>query len=215
MPALAFALALTLAPEKGFVSLFDGRTTSGWHVYKGTSVPSGWTATDGALTFTPGSEGGDISTDGLYGDFDFRFEWRISEGGNSGVMYRADEGHPAAYNTGPEYQILDNLKHPDGKKKETSASSCYAMYPSIGTQVKPVGQWNSGRIVARGNHIEHWLNGVRGVSYTIGSADWKHRAEKSKFNLMIDYGTVKKGHIVLQDHGNVVAYRNLRIKVLK
>lgn len=169
---------------------------------------------DGALTFTPGTEGGDISTDGMYGDFDFRFEWRISEGGNSGVMYRADEGHPAPYNTGPEYQILDNLKHPDGKKKETSAASCYAMYPSKGTRVKPVGQWNSGRIVARGNHIEHWLNGVRGVSYTIGSADWKHRTEKSKFNLMIDYGTVKKGHIVLQDHGNPVAYRNLRIKAL-
>ena len=80
--------------------------------------------------------------------------------------------------------------------------------------MKPVGQWNSGRIVARGKRIEHWLNGVRGVSYTIGSADWKRRTEASKFNMMIDYGTVSVGHIVLQDHGDVVAYRNLRIKPL-
>ena len=94
-------IALTLAflvdhQQQGFINLFDGKTTTGWHGFKRTDVPSAWSAIDGALTLTPGKDGGDISSDGVFGDFDFRFEWRISEGGNSGVMYRADEGHPAA-----------------------------------------------------------------------------------------------------------------------
>lgn len=215
MSALALTVALLANQDsKGFVNLFDGKTMSGWHGFKRTDMPKAWSVKDGAITLTPGDDGGDISSDALFADFDFRFEWRISEGGNSGVMYRADEGHPAAYLTGPEYQILDNAKHPDGKKKETSASSCYGLYAPKGTKVKPVGQWNQGRIVALGNHIEHWLNGVRGVRYTLGSTDWKNRMAKSKFTNMIDYGTLKYGHIVLQDHGDVVSYRNLKIRKL-
>ena len=215
MSVIALSLAFLVDhQQQGFINLFDGKTTTGWHGFKRTDVPSAWSAIDGALTLTPGKDGGDISTDGVFGDFDFRFEWRISEGGNSGVMYRADEGHPAAYHTGPEYQILDDEKHRDGKRAETSAAACYGLYPSIKTMVKPVGQWNAGRIVARGNRVEHWLNGIRGVKYTLGSAEWKHRIAKAKFSNMIDYGTLKFGHIVLQDHGNVVSYRNLRIKKL-
>ena len=218
MLVVVFAASCLISPavpaQSGFVPLFDGKTTHGWHGFKRTDMPKGWSAKGGALTFTPGIEGGDISTDKVYGDFDFRFEWRISKGGNSGVMYRADESHEAAYLTGPEYQILDNLKHPDGRKKETSASSCYGLYAANGVKVKPVGQWNTGRIVARGNTVEHWLNGVRGVKYTIGSADWNKRMADSKFTAMIDFASLKFGHIVLQDHGDPVAYRNLRLKKL-
>lgn len=207
-------LLLPTVIEPGFVRLFDGRTTSGWHGFKRQDVPKCWRVIDGNLTVVPGEDDGDLSSDEVYTDFDLRIEWLVAPGANSGIMYRADEGHSAPWMTGPEMQILDDDRHADGKRPETSAGSCYGLYARNPKTVKPAGQWNAARIVARGSVIEHWLNGKRVVRYVMGSRDWKNRVANTKFQYMIDYGTLKVGHIVLQDHGDRVAFRNIRIKRL-
>ena len=138
------------------------------------------------------------------------YAWQISPGGNSGVFYRAPAGNDL---DGPEYQILDNGGHPDGKNPITSAASAYAVYAPSRDVTEPVGQWNSGRIVVRNNHVEHWLNGVEVLSYDLGSADWQARVAASKFGGTA-YGRAPEGFIVLQDHGAAVSYRNLTIMPL-
>jgi hypothetical protein len=149
-----------------------------------------------------------------YGDFEMRFEWKITEYGNSGVIYRIATTEPYPWHTGPEYQILDDARHPDGQNRITSAGSNYAVNEPVKNVAKPVGKWNEGRIIAKGNHVEHWLNGVKVVDYEFGSADWQKRVQASKFGKIPPYGTVKRGYIALQDHESVVIYRNLKIKVL-
>lgn len=204
----------TIPTEKGFISLFDGKTTKGWHGYKRNDMPKAWKVVNGTLNLTPGDDGGDISSDAIFSNFELRLDWKISKGGNSGIMYRADEGHAAAYMTGPEMQVLDDKEHPDGRKPVTSAGSCYGLYACSKKTVKPAGHWNSVRIIVNGRHVEHWLNGSRVVSYDLQSDDWNKRVAESKFSQMPDYGTLSIGHIVLQDHGNQVSYRNIRIKRL-
>ena len=201
----------------GWKLLFDGKTTDGWRAYKGKSVPDKWHVEDGALVFKPndGSHRGDIVTEDQYDSFELALEWKISPGGNSGVMYRVTEEAGAPFMTGPEYQILDNAKHPDGRHPETSAASCYALYAPAKDVTKPVGEWNKTRIVVNGNHVEHWLNGEKVVEYDFGSDDWEKRVKASKFKDMPRFGKEPKGHIDLQDHGNEVAYRNIKIRPLK
>jgi hypothetical protein len=129
-------------------------------------------------------------------------------------MYRVSEEKGAPYETGPEYQVLDNANHSDGKDPKTSAASAYALYAPAKDATKPIGEWNKGRIVVNGNHVEHWLNGQKVVEYEFGSDDWNKRVAASKFKGMDRFGKEPKGHIDLQDHGNEVAYRNIKIKVL-
>jgi hypothetical protein len=200
----------------GWKLLFDGKTADGWRAYRGKKMPDKWHVVDGALVFTPqsGNEGGDIVTTDEYDSFELAFEWKISSGGNSGVMYRVSEDEAAPYMTGPEYQILDNAKHPDGKSKLTSAASCYALYAPAKDATRPVGEWNKGRIVVKGNHVEHWLNGEKVVAYEFGSDDWNQRVQASKFKEWAKFGKEPKGHIDLQDHGDEVAYRSLKIRSL-
>src|SRR5262245_36321496 len=202
---------------EGWKLLFDGKTTHGWHAFRGKDVPDKWKVLHGALVISPknGKHGGDIVTDEDYGSFELSFEWKVTEGANSGVMYRVSEEEGGPYFTGPEYQILDNKKHPDGRSKLTSAASCYALYAPTEDATKPVGEWNQGRIVVNGNKVEHWLNGKKVVAYELGSDDWNTRVGKSKFNAWKKFGTMKKGKIDLQDHGDEVAYRSIKIRVLK
>ncbi len=202
----------------GWRLLFDGKTTHGWHAFRGKDVPDKWKVVDGALVVSPknGKHGGDIVTDDDFDSFELAFEWKVTPGANSGVMYHVSEHEDAPYFTGPEYQVLDNKRHPDGRKKETSAASCYALYPPSEDATKPVGEWNQGRIVVdRFGHVEHWLNDKKVVTYDLGSDDWKQRVAKSKFNAWKKFGTLKRGRIDLQDHGDEVAYRSIKIKVLK
>jgi len=201
----------------GWKLLFDGKTTAGWHAFRGKDVGDKWKVIDGALVLKAkdGKRGGDIVTDDEFADFDLSFEWKVTPGANSGVMYRVSEEEGAPFLTGPEYQILDNQRHPDGKSKLTSAASCYALYAPSEDATKPVGEWNYGRIVVNGNKVEHWLNGKKVVSYEFDSDDWKERVGKSKFKAMKKFGTMKKGKIDLQDHGDEVAYRSIKIKALK
>lgn len=222
LAALAFAGAaaaqaapntLTAAEKaQGWKLLFDGTSTAGWRGYRMDSMPSGWKVVDGALTRA--AAGGDIITDSVYKDFELALDWKISPGGNSGIFYRASEDTDAIYWNAPEMQVLDDARHSDGQSLLTAAGADYAVYPTRRGVVKPAGRWNHVRIVVRGNHVEHWLNGVKVVDYELGSPDWERRVKASKFAPHLRYGRNPEGHIGLQDHGDWVAYRNIKIRVL-
>ncbi len=136
-------------------------------------------------------------------------------GGNSGVFYRVSEAPELewVWQSGPEMQVLDDARHQDGARPETSAGACYGLYPVPRGVARPAGQWNQARILVRGNHVEHWLNGRKVVEYQLGSLDWEERVRRSKFGEMPRYGREPTGHIALQDHGDWVAYRNIKIRL--
>lgn len=226
-PVLAIALAScvvqtskveapnTLTPREtsdGWKLLFDGRTTAGWRGYKAETMPAGWQVRDGALTRV--DQAGDIVSDEQYASFELSFEWKISPGGNSGVFFHVTEDHDYVWETGPEYQILDNSMHADGANVLTSAASNYALNAPAEDHTRPVGQWNEGRISVHGAHVEHWLNGYKVLEYELWSPEWKELVAASKFGAMPDYGMRKTGHLALQDHGDEVAYRSIKIKRL-
>lgn len=205
---------LTAAEQRdGWKLVFDGKTTAGWRNYRKQTVGPGWTVVDGVLTRS-GENAGDIITDGQYRNFDLMLDWRISEGGNSGVMYRASEEGNYVWQSGPEMQILDDARHADGKSQLTSAGSVFAVYPAPRGIVRPAGEWNSARVLVDGNHVEHWLNGTKVVEYELGSAGWVERVAASKWAREPLYGRAPSGHIGLQDHGDRVEFRNIRVKVL-
>ena len=205
--------AFRKASDQNVEVLFDGTSLDKFRGYKQKEIGKGWSIVDGTLAFD-GSGSGDIITKKEYANFELTFEWKISEGGNSGVMYRVGLGDNAPYLTGVEYQILDNDKHADGKNRSTSAASLYAMYAPGDAMPKKVGQWNSTRIVVNGNQIQHWLNGEKVVEAELGSDDWKKRIAKSKFAKWKKFAKLEKGHIAFQDHGDKVWYRDIRIKSL-
>lgn len=205
---------LLTADEKaaGWELLFDGRTTNGWHAYAGEGFPDGWQVIDGCLVRV--GPAGDISTDQEFDNFELQYDWRISAGGNSGLMWRVEESKTAPWATGQEMQVLDDAEHPDGRNPLTSAGADYALYPAPRGATEPVGLFNHARIVARGPEIEYWLNGKQTAKFTINSPDWKRRVAESKFKDLPHFGQFPRGHIVLQDHGDRVWYRNIKIRPL-
>jgi len=211
---LPAARDLSIRVEPDFVPLFDGKSTAGWAGWRQPNVPNGWRAQNGILEFVPGGQGGDIRTQETYANFDLRFEWKVGPGGNSGVFYRANESQRYPWFTGPEYQLLDNERHPDGRSPNTSAGSNYAVQPTDVFACRPAGQWNVSRILAEGNRVRHFLNGRVVADYTVGSAEWEALVKESKFATLSRYGRERDGYIVLQDHGDPVSFRNLRIKRL-
>lgn len=199
----------------GWKSLFDGKTLAGWRGYKTEAVGAGWKVQDGALVLTQGKSG-DLMTVTEYGDFELMFEWKISEGGNSGVIYRVGLGESASYRTGPEYQVLDNEKAADNKLGNHLAGSLYDMGGDTPRNLtKAVGEWNSSRLVVRGWKVEHWLNGTKVIAIDLASAEGKAAIAKSKFKDWPKFASLLRGHIALQDHGNVVSYRAIKIRDLK
>ncbi|TFH66624.1 MAG: DUF1080 domain-containing protein [Gemmatimonadales bacterium] len=205
--------ALTVAERaEGWQLLFDGRTTDGWRGYQRDTMPSGWQVVDGALTRV--ARGGDIITREAFSDFELSIDWNVEPGGNSGVFYRASEETKYIYHVAPELQVVDDDRHPDGVSPLTSSGSAYGLYAAPRGVVKPAGEWNTARIMVRGNRVEHWLNGTRVVEYELGGTDWASRVANSKFAQWPKYGTVADGHIGLQDHGGRVAYRNIKIRRL-
>lgn len=208
----------TLTPKEksdGWVLLFDGSTTKGWHGFNRQGVPVGWEAKDGALTRV--SKTVDLVSDNEYANFDLQFDWKIAPNGNSGLMFHVVESpkYAESYFTGPEFQLLDNLGHPDGKNgKDRWAGANYALHAPSQDTTKPVGEWNACRLVVNKGHVEHWMNGVKIVEYELWSDDWKARIAASKFKQWPNYGMAKSGHIVLQEHGAEIAFRNVKIKVL-
>jgi len=193
----------------GWRLLFDGSTTSGWRGFRQPGVPAGWQVVDGALTRV--AAGGDLITTDRFANFELDLEWQIAPGGNSGIMFRVSEvAADAAHLTGPEVQVLDNAGAPNPGPLGF-AGACYGLYAPSQDVTKPAGSWNAVRLIANGSHIEHWLNGVKIVEYELGSDDWKARVAACKWKDRPDYGTRSRGHIAIQDHGDRVSYRSLRI----
>jgi len=212
------ATALSAADAKAgeWRPLFDGKTTAGWRGYKSPDVPAGWAAQDGVLIKDGKTRSADLVTKDQYGDFELEFDWKLAPGGNAGVLYRGTEEYDHIYWSAPEYQLLDDAAHADGKNRLTSAGSAYALYPPPAGVVKAAGEWNSSRIVARGAHVEHWLNGKKVVEYELWSPDWEAKVKASKFKDWPNYGRAKKGYIAIQgDHEGELALRNIRIRELK
>jgi len=212
---------------EGWQLLFDGLSTQGWRGFKKEKFPqAGWRVNDGMLMVEysgKGEEGngGDIITEEQFGDFELKLEWKISPGGNSGVMFRVTESdlYKDSWNTAPEVQILDDFgyeKWNDGYviniKQMTGAN--YDMHAPSFYYAKPVGEWNQFYIKVQGNHVEHWLNDRKIVEYELGSPEWKELVKKSKFSVYPDYGLAVSGHIALQDHGHTVWFRNIKIRRL-
>jgi Domain of Unknown Function (DUF1080) len=213
--------------KNGYKLLWDGKTTSGWRGACKTTFPEkGWEIKDGVLSVLPsdGGEsvnGGDLVTAGEFGAFDFEFEFKLTPGANSGVKYfvTEKEGNPGSA-IGLEYQILDDEKHPDAKQGAAgnrTQASLYDLIPALKIKrgIKPIGEWNQGRIVVYpDNRIEHWLNGYKVVEYQRGSPVYQVLVARSKYASFQDFGMAAEGHILLQDHGNAVSFRSIKIKPL-
>jgi Domain of Unknown Function (DUF1080) len=205
----------------GWKLLFDGKSSAGWHTYNHKTFGPAWKIQDGTLFCdtiykVPKGEEGDICTDGVYKDFDLKYEWKISKNGNSGVMFLVQEepAYAAPYYTGPEMQVLDNDGHPDGKIHKHRAGDLYDLIASSSEPVHAVGEWNEAEIKLVHGSLTLFLNGVQVVSTTMWDNKWDELVAGSKFSKMPGFAKFKSGHIDLQDHGFNVWFRNIRIKVL-
>jgi Domain of Unknown Function (DUF1080) len=210
--------------DSGWVSLFDGKTLAGWHNYGKTTVGEAWKVADGTLyldtTKKAGwqtAQGGDIVSAGEYENFDLKLEWKIAPGGNSGIIFYVHEDtakYKFVWQTGPEMQVLDNDRHSDGKIPKHRAGDLYDLISCSTEPVKKPGEWNEAEIISKDGKLDFILNGINVVSTTLWDDAWKKLVAGSKFKEWPDFGTYKKGHIALQDHGNTVWYRNIKIKKL-
>ncbi len=206
---------------EGWKLLFDGKTLNGWQIFKARKNNT-WEAKDGALHCKPlnesmkgdGDERADLMTTDEFENFELTFDWKISPQGNSGVMFRVTEEFEQPYYSGPEFQIKDDIGYPEVPKELKESGANYGMHATVPKTLKPVGEWNTAKIVANGKHVEHWLNGQKIVEYELGSPDWVKRKENGKWKEAKGYGMAPKGHIDLQDHGHEVWFRNVMIKTL-
>lgn len=221
------ALNTLSAAEKaaGWMLLFDGKTTKGWRNYNKQTIGERWKVADGVLYLDVSNKnadgfqvggGGDIITDAEYENYEMRIEWKIAKCGNSGIIYHIHEDASIRYpwQTGPELQLIDNDCHPDAKFENRRACSLYDMYVATPQTAKPIGEWNKVRLVCKGDLVEHWLNGKKVVSTTMGSAEWNALIPKSKWKDHPKFGTFRKGHIGLQDHGDGISFRNIKLRKL-
>jgi len=208
----------TLTAEEtaaGWKLLFDGQSLQGWRLYNKKAVPGGgWKVEDGILKKLANQKGGDIITEDRFDDFDLTWEWRIARAGNNGLKYLVTEDRPSA--PGHEYQMIDDDENPDGKSgpKRQTASFYDVLPPAADKPLKPAGDWNLSRIVLRGNHVEHWLNGKKVLEYDLGSTAVEAAVAKSKFKSAPGFGTKIQGHIMLTDHQDECWFRNLKIRRL-
>lgn len=199
--------------DDGWETLFDGTSVAEWRGYKLDSMPPGWRIVDGTLSKDSVVE--DIITRNQYGDFELELEWKLGAEGNSGLFYRGTEEYERVYWSAPEYQLLDDATAPNGESRLTSAGAAYALYPSPEGVLKPATEWNAARIIVRGNHVEHWMNGQKLLEYELGSEDWAAKVKGSKFVEWPNYGKAPQGHIAIQgDHEGTLSLRNIRIRTL-
>jgi len=219
----------------GWRLLWDGKTSDGWRTPRSEQFPArGWQLTNGVLAVVPSgggesSGGGDIITKERFSQFELLVDFKITEGANSGIKYFVQPnispidkttGKPTAVGSaiGPEYQVLDDLRHPDaklGRNGNRTLGSLYDVMPASTTKKpNPIGEWNTAHIVVNGKHVEHWLNGEKILEYERGSDAFRKEVAESKFKSIPDFGEWPDGHILLQDHGNQVFFRNIKIRVL-
>lgn len=223
-PAATATLLTDEEVKEGWVSLFDGVTTKGWHKYGGAAVGSAWKVENGMLRLDASQkenwqiqDGGDIVSDEEYENFHLKLEWKIDTCGNSGIIFYIHEDtakYEWPWMTGPEMQVLDNKCHPDAKIVKHRAGDLYDLITSSPETVKPANEWNIAEIKSENGQLEFYLNTVRIVSTKMWDEAWKQMIAGSKFKDMKDFGTYKRGRIGLQDHGNNVWFRNIKIKKL-
>ncbi len=224
----------TLTAEEeaaGWQLLFDGKTIEGWHNYGKETIGSSWVIEDEALHLTAEkdeegiyrtSDGGDIVSANTFENFEFQLEWKLTDCGNSGIMYLVQESdqYNEPWKTGPEMQILDAVCHPDGKIETHRASDLYDLIAADPVTVKPAGEWNQVRIIINNGRLEHWLNGEKVVETALWTDEWNAMVAGSKFgpegsDYAPDFGTYRSGHIALQDHNDaMVWFRNIKIREL-
>ncbi|SDE54678.1 protein of unknown function [Mucilaginibacter pineti] len=207
--ALHFAVSAQTKP------LFDGKTTTGWHIFNKTGA-GGWKVVDGALQLDPAvPDGGDLITDGEYENYELTLEWSITKEGNSGIIFgvKEDPKFGATYQTGIEMQVLDDIGADDNKQTNHLAGSLYDL-KTASVAAKPAGEWNKIKLRKKDGHITFWMNGKQSLDIQMGSDEWKELLGKSKFKNWKDFAAYPKGHIALQDHGHVVSYRKIKIKEL-
>jgi hypothetical protein len=213
--------------DDGWVLLFDGENTDGWRAYDRDSFPEkGWEIVDGTLHVIgsgkgeAGGGGGDIIYDKMFDNFELALDWKVSEGGNSGIFYLAKEipGTPI-WKSAPEMQILDNEKHLDaklGKDGNRQAGSLYDLIPAVPQNANPAGEWNKVKILVYKGTVVHFMNGEPVLEYHLWTDDWKNMVAESKFANWEEFvNTADKGYIGLQDHGDDVWFRNIKIKELE
>jgi hypothetical protein len=216
----SFAITAVAGPNEltpaqqaaGWKLLFDGKTTAGWRSFKKQSFPEkGWVVEDGCLKKVANVQGGDIITTNTFNDFDFRWDWRIAPRANNGIKYFITEERDAAI--GHEYQMIDDSLVKDGKS--STASFYEVLAPGDSKPLKPPGEWNHSRVLVKGNHVEHWLNGAKVLEYELGSEAVKAGVATSKFKNVKGFGEKLKGHILLTDHKDEACFRNIRILELR
>lgn len=202
------------AAEAEWTDLLSQNSLAAWRGYKRDTPPSGWSVSNGVLTFTPGEDGGDLMTRAQYESFELMVDFKLSPGGNSGIIYRVTEENDASWHSGPEYQLIDDDGYPDELQPAQRTASNYDLQPPAEQALRPIGEWNTARLVVRGNDVEHWLNDVQVVAYTLGSPEWIARRDASKFIDYPSFGQASTGHVVLQDHGNPIWFRNVKVRSL-
>lgn len=200
--------------------LFDGKSLAGWHGFNKTGEVKNWTVQDGALVCLGAAKeahGGDLVSDKKYSNFELTWDWKVDKGSNSGVMYHVveDKKYQSPYETGPEYQVMDDIGFPEKLENWQQAGADYAIAPANEKKkLKPVGEWNSSKIIFNNGHVEHWLNGEKIVEFDRNSDFWKKQRAEGKWKDFPDYAQVTTGAIALQDHGNKAYFRNIKIKEL-
>lgn len=213
-----------ISAQQKWISLFDGKTTQGWHSYGEKAAGAAWKAVEGNLVLDPtakvnGKGGGDLVTDESFNEFHLQLEWKISKNGNSGIIFFVQD-NPSKYEytfyTGPEFQVLDNEGHPDAKIISHRAGNLYDLIVGNEGHVKPYGEWNKVDVISSKGVLELKMNDITVVKTHLGDDAWKELIRRSKFGRgdMPDFGKVFSGHIALQDHGNDVAFRNIKIQKL-
>lgn len=219
----ASTAAATTVPDTApaaWVSLFDGSTLTGWHGFNKTGPVSNWKVEDSALVCLGAAKdahGGDLVSDSSFGNFELTWDWKVDKGSNSGVMYHVveDAKYKAPYETGPEYQVIDDIGFPEKLEDWQKAGADYAMtVPNDKKKLMPVGEWNHSKIIFNNGHVEHWLNGEKIVEFEAWSDDWNKKRTEGKWKDYPDYGKAKIGKIALQDHGNKAYFKNIRIRPL-
>jgi hypothetical protein len=203
--------------KEGWQLLFNGKNLDGWRTFQGKEI-SGWKVFDGVLNNSGvGSDhGGDIITKVKYQNFELSIEWKLAPQSNSGIFYHVNEKiGTAIYESGPEYQLIDDKGWPDKLRDDQHSGANYGMHAPKNELVKDINEWNQTRIVVDGTHVQHYLNGVKVVDYQLWDNDWKLLKEKGKWKEYSYYGMSRKGPIGLQDHGGLAQFRNIKIKVIK
>ena len=217
VPALLLS-ATGSAAEAGpeWEILFDGSSTSAWRAYQRTDFPDrGWVVEKRSLKTVPGGDVIDIVTRDQYENFELILEWRVSPRGNSGIFFHVAEESVVVWEDALEFQVLDDQRHPDGRDPRTSAGALYGLIAARNKVLRPVGRYNEARVLVLGNHVEHWLNGVKVVEFERGGQGFKALLGKSKFRDLLHFAVARKGHVGLQHHGEEVWFRNVKIRRLK